>query len=188
MDIVQKSREFAISEIEKFGAPNLIHFEITEKKAIQLAEKLNVNVEIVRVGVYLMDVKLGQAMKESKLSQHVEMSSKASKKFLEQFDIDAISKNQIINCVEAHHGTIPFNSIEAEICANADCYRFIHPKGFFLFLMILGKRGLNFSDSLNMAEMKLDEKYNILSLDFCKKELGDIYKKLKDYIQIAREL
>jgi len=188
MDIVKKSRNFAISEIEKFGAPNLIHFEIAEKKAIQLAEKLNANKEIVQVGVYLMDVKLGQALKEGKLSQHVEMSSKASKKFLEQFNLDIVSKNQIINCVEAHHGTIPFGSIEAEICANADCYRFIHPKGFFLFLMMLGKRDLSLSDSLDMTEMKLDEKYSLLSLDFCKKELESIYKNLKDYIKMARGL
>jgi len=36
MDIVKKSRNFALSEIEKFGVPHLIHFEIAEKKAIQL--------------------------------------------------------------------------------------------------------------------------------------------------------
>jgi len=145
MDIVKKSRNFALSEIEKFGVPHLIHFEIAEKKAIQLAEKLNADKEIVQIGVYLMDVKLGQAMKEGKLSQHVEMSSRAGKKFLEQFDLDAVSKNQIINCIEAHHGMIPFGSVEAEICANADCYRFIHPRGFFLFLAMLGKRGSKFS-------------------------------------------
>ena len=94
--------------------------------------------------------------------------------------------NQIINCVEAHHGTIPFDSIEAEICANADCYRFIHPKGFFLFLTILGKRG-SFPDALDMAEKKLDEKYNILSLDFCKNELEEVYRGLKSYISMARQ-
>jgi len=39
-----------------------------------------------------------------------------------------------------------------------------------------------------MAEMKLDEKHNILSLDFCKKELEGVYRNLKDYIGMARKL
>jgi len=164
----------------------LIHFEITEKKAIELAEKLGADKEVVQIGVYLMDVKLGQAMKEGKLSQHVEMSSVASREFLQQFDLSTTQMNQIINCVEAHHGAISFDSIEAEICANADCYRFIHPKGFFLFLTILGKRG-SFADALDMAEKKLDEKYGILSLDFCKNELKEVYRGLKSYISMARQ-
>jgi HD superfamily phosphodiesterase len=186
MNVVTKSREFALSEIEKFGAPHLIHFEIAERKAIQLAEQLGADKEVVQTGVYLMDVKLGQAMQEGKLAQHVEMSSVASREFLTQFKLPATQVNQIINCVEAHHGAIPFASIEAEIVANADCYRFIHPKGFFLFLTVLGKRG-SFAEALDMAEAKLDEKHTILSLDFCKNELEEVYRGLKNYISMARQ-
>ena len=186
MNISQKSRQYAISEIEKFGAPHLLHFEISEKKGTELAEKLKANKDIVKAGVCLMDLKLGQAMKEGKLSQHVEMSSVATKKFLEKFELDEISKNKIINCVEAHHSDIPFECIEAEICANADCYRFIHPKGFFVFLTILGKRSPNFSECLTNAEKKMDEKYAILSLDICKQELEEYYRTLKKYIDDIR--
>ncbi len=188
MDIIQELRKLAISEIEKFGLPNLTHFEISEKKAIALAEKLNADKTIVQVGVYLMDLKLGQAFKEDKVSQHVEMSAEAAREFLSKFEIDEISKQKILNCVEAHHGTTPFNCIEAEICANADCYRFIHPKGFFVFLTILGKRSPNFSDCLTSAEKKMDEKYSILSLDICKQELEKYYRTLKKFIDDARNL
>ena len=183
MDLIQESRKFAISEIKKFELPNFIHFEISEKKAIELAEKLKADKMIVQVGIYLMDLKLGQAFKENKLSQHVKISVDATREFLEKFDLDKISKQKIINCVEAHHGNIGFNCIEAEICANADCYRFISPKGFFLFLTVLWKRNLNFLDCLSIAEKKLDEKYNILSLDICKKELEEYYQTFKKYIR-----
>ncbi len=188
MDIIQEARKYALVEIEKYGLPNLLHFEISEKKALELAEKLKADKKIVQIGVYLMDLKLGQAKKENKLSEHVKMSVEASKEFLKKFDLDKDAEEKIINCVEAHHAQIPFKCVEAEICANADCYRFIHPKGFFVFLTILGKRYSDFSDSLEMAEKKLDEKHNILSLDICKKELGDYYKIFKQFIKEARKL
>ena len=188
MDIIQEAKKYAISEKERFGTPSLTHFEIIEKKAIELAEKLNADKKIAQIGVYLMDLKLGQALKEDKLSEHVAMSVEAAKEFLEKFDINAEDKNKIINCVEAHHRGVPFKCIEAEICANADCYKFIHPKGFFSYLTLLGKRYSNFEDSLNQAEKKLDEKYQILSLDICKSELEDFYKTFKKLIKSARNL
>ena len=89
--------------------------------------------------------------------------------------------------MEAHHGKIPYTCIEAEICANADCYRFISPKGFLSYLATLGKRHDDFASCLNDAEKKLDEKYALLSLDFCKQELEPRYQTFKTSIQQARE-
>lgn len=186
-NIIKEAREYAISEINKFGFPTLINFEITEKKGIKLAKKLKVDKDIVLLGVYLMDIKLGQAFKENKLSEHVKIGVEATREFLNKYKIDEQLKEKIINCVEAHHKDVPFTCIEAEICANADCYRFIHPKGFFSTLTSLGKRGLDFAECLKKAEEKLDEKYNILSLDICKKELNKYYKIFKRFIEKARK-
>src|SRR3990167_3067298 len=180
--MLQEARKYAISEIEKFGTPIPVHFEISEKKALELAEILHADKTITHIGICLMDLKLGQALKDNITEQHVQMSSDAANDFLESFDIDDDSKRKIVNCIEAHHGTIPFSCIEAEICANADCYRFIHPKGFFAYLTLLGKRNLSFADCLTVSESKLDEKYGILSLDICKKELDEYHQTLKRYI------
>jgi len=188
MDIIKKSKEYALSEIKKFGTPILTHFEISEKKAIELANKLEADKTIAQVGIYLMDLKLGQALKENKLAEHVQMSVEAARKFLDKFDIDNLIKEKIINCIAAHHKNLPFNCIEAEICANADCYRFIHPKGFFAYLTVLGKRYDNFSDCLDQIEKKLEEKHNILSLEICKNELKEYYKILKKFIADSRAL
>lgn len=87
-----------------------------------------------------MDLKLGQASEEKRISDHVKMSSDVARLFLEQNNVEPLDIAKILNCIEAHHGEIAFQSLEAEICANADCYRFIHPKGFFLWLTTLGKR------------------------------------------------
>ncbi len=185
--VVREAKKYAISEIEKFGFPTLINFEITEKKGLKLAKKFKVDKNIVLLGVYLMDLKLGQAIKENKLSEHIKMGVGATKEFLDKYKIDDSIKEKVINCIEAHHKDIQFKCIEAEICANADCYRFIHPKGFFSNLTALGNRGFSFNDALGQAEKKLDEKYNILSLEVCKKELNKYYKNFKKYIEKARK-
>ncbi|USN57551.1 MAG: hypothetical protein H6766_03880 [Candidatus Peribacteria bacterium] len=177
-----------MSEIEAYSVPNMVHFELSEKKAIELAERLHADIMTTTIGSYLMDVKLGEALRDNKVDQHIQMSSDASKVFLDTFDIGEVAKAKIINCVEAHHGTVPFDCIEAEICANADCYRFIHPRGFFAFLTILGRRESDFLKCLSSAENKMDEKYGILSLDICKQELDGYYNILKDYINDAKNI
>lgn len=188
MDIGEAARNLAVAEIEKYGLPHVIHFEISEKKAGELAEQLHADKKVVQIGIYLMDVKLGQAFQDDKVAQHVHMSADAAKEFLNKYNLDDLSQQKILNCIEAHHRDVPFVCIEAEICANADCYRFIHPKGFFLYLTILWKRKSDFLSCLLEAEKKLDEKYSILSLDLCKQELEPYYRTLKQYIADARHL
>jgi len=185
MDLTQEARNLALKEIKKFGIPNLIHFEISEKKVIELCEKLNANKTITLVGYYLMDLKLGEAFRLNKIKDHIKMSLDAAKQFLEKFDLNEETKNKIINCIEAHHGKVPFICKEAEICANADAYRFLHPKGFFATLIFMGK-DLGFEKTLNLLDQKLDEKYKILSINFCKEELEKYYNQFKELIKSAR--
>lgn len=188
MNIIEDSKKLALLEIEKFNMPFPIHFDIAECKAVELIKSESVDQTIVMVGLYLMDLKLGQAFKDGRLKDHVKMSSDAAKEFLKKYDLGGDRVNKIINCIEAHHKEVPFICKEAEVCANADCYRFIHPKGFFAYLNLLGVRNNDFYESLNLAEAKLDEKYKILSLDICKKELEEPYQQLKKLINQAREL
>lgn len=166
-----------------------LHFYISEKKALELAVKFpNADKIVVHVGICLMDIMLTEAMRDNKLSEHIPMSVEAAKDFLDSYPLADTDKAKIVNCVEAHHQDVPFTCIEAEICANADCYKFIHPAGFFYYLTLLGQRGLEFSKCLDQAEAKLDEKNKILSLQYCKDELSGYYVTLKKYIAEARKL
>ena len=110
---------------------------------------------------------------------------KATKEFLSQFDLKSEIFNKIINCAEGHHNK-SWDSLEAEICANADCYRFLLTKNWLVFLHSLGARKTSFEEDLNFAEEKLDEKWEILSLDICKKELEPHYKLIKEIIAKAK--
>jgi len=73
----------------------------------------------------------------------------ATVEFLKNYDLSAKVKDTLINAVYAHHGAIPFISVESEICANADCYRFAHPKGVLFYLTTLAKRLDNFDAIIN---------------------------------------
>ncbi|MBT4120672.1 MAG: hypothetical protein HOA57_01980 [Candidatus Magasanikbacteria bacterium] len=181
-EIIKKARELAYKESGKTVLPL---FELANKKGQELAEMLEVDKNIVMLGTLFMDLKLKQAMKENRLNEHVQMSLEATKDFLLEFDLDEEIKNKIFNCVEAHHGTVPFESLEAEVCANADCYKFLHPEGIFRYIGILSSRDVDFQEVLNQVEYKTDEKWNILSLDVCKKELEPYYRQFKDLIDKA---
>ena len=186
MDIAAEARNYACSEMQKCGLPTVALFELSEKKALELAEKLSADTMVVQAGHALMDIKLGQAFTENRLPEHIQMGVEAARSFLKQFELGEETQQKIINCIEAHHGTVPFTCIEAEICANADCYRFIHPRGFFIYLTGLSRKNENIAECLQAAEKKMDEKYRILSLDICKGELGEVYRILKQLITEAR--
>jgi HD superfamily phosphodiesterase len=102
--LVQISRELALQEIEQYGLPNILNFEISEKKGLELADILSANSDIVAIGVYLMDLKLGQASHENRLSEHVQMGIETARIFLEDHNVDKHESAQILNCIEAHHG------------------------------------------------------------------------------------
>lgn len=173
----------ARKEIRKYGSPAPLHYEIANSKGLGLAKKLKADKEIVSIGTRLMDVKIGQAIKEGKLDKHVQMSSDYAKEFLSKYKISDAQKTQIINCVEAHHKTVAFKSLEAEICANADCYRMLTAEGALTLLTSLIKRGFEPKKALAYLEKKIDEKWGILSLSICKKELTPNYKLLKKLVK-----
>jgi len=184
--IIDQAKELAINEIKKFGVPKMEHFVLANEKGQQLATTLDVDRDIVLLGTILMDLKIGQCLKESRLQDHMKESSAAAQEFLEKFNLGGDVLKKIISCIESHHGAKPYFCKEAEICANADCYRFLSPEGFFHGLLIFGRRFSNLDDSLASLEEKLEEKHKILSLDICKQELVDYYINFKNLIQKAK--
>jgi hypothetical protein len=186
-ELISAARILAISEIEKYGAPPLPNFEIANKQGQILAEQFNVDKDIVMLGTLLMDLKLGECLKEGKIDEHIDRSVTAADEFLTKHHVPEEKKGKILNCVACHHATRPFACKEAEIVANADCYKFLHPYGIFVYFMILGERGSDPKKTLEQVEFKIDEKWNALTLDSCKKELEHNYKEFKCFIAAAKK-
>lgn len=183
--IIDLARELAISEINKYGVPKMEHFVLANEKGQQLAKALGADKDIVLLGTMLMDLKIGQCIQEGRLAEHVKDSSLAAQEFLKQFDLDDEVFKKIVSCIESHHGVENYYCLEAEICANSDCYRFLSPEGFFHGLMIFGNRTTNFNEVLSNLDNKVEEKYNIISLDICQQEVEDNYHTFKKLIKNA---
>ena len=179
-----KTKIDLLNEIEKIARecvpPAPRHLNISLEAGEKLAKIYNADITMVKIGIYLMDIKLSEAMKNNVAGEHTKMAVEFAKEYLKNYDLTDEEYNILINSVEAHHGKVPFNSIESEICANADCYRFIHPSGVFTYMGVLAKRTNDFFEQIKQIEFKLDEKYNILSLKESKDELQKYYEQFKE--------
>lgn len=186
--LVTDSVEYALSEIEQYGLPTVLHFNLSLNKAKELAEMASANVNLAQVGAALMDIKLGEAFKTGRLKEHVAMGVEASRNFLQNYDVTQEELDSIINCIEAHHGAVSFSCVESEIVTSADCYRFMHPVGVLSYLGTLAKRGLTFDEILNQTEDKLEEKKALLSFKSAEQELIPYYNNFKNMFATSRKL
>lgn len=187
-EIFEIANNLALEEIEKFGGPSLSHYNLALQKGEKLAATLGADVEVVKLGCALMDVKLGECIKNEIQPQHVQKSYEYANQILCENNVSQELKQKVLDCVKCHHGTPNgvFPSLEAEICANADCYRFIHPQGVMTFLQTVTKRGCAQNDAIDAVLAKLEEKHNIMSLPIVKKELEPLYEIIKKLLQMAK--
>lgn len=185
-NLIRDADMFAREQMKLFNPDIEILYDLAMAEGIKLAEHYGANIDIVKIGCSFMDCKLPKSQKDGVPSKHIEMSAVKAKEMLEKYNIDDKDKINIVNCVEAHHGTKEYLTIEAEICANADCYKFVHPKGVFAYASLLGRRFNDLDKELEQLEYKLDEKYSIISLDKSKEELEQYYKQFKQMITVAK--
>jgi len=186
-DIIEKAKAWALEEIEKHDHPSLMNFDTANEKGQELAEKINADKDTVLLGTILMDIKLGECFKSENRRDHTKEGAIAAKEFLEDNNVEKEIIKKVVNCVEAHHGEVPFTCKEAEICANADCYRFLLPHNLVSHMARNRGRGKSFEEVVKFANKKLEEKHNLLSLDICKEELEPYYKMFKELIEKAKE-
>ncbi len=187
-EIVLKADEFNREEIKKYNSEIESLYDLSLEAGIKLAKQFNADENIVKIAISMMDSKLPEASYNGNPKQHKLMAVEATKNLLK--DTNILSDEQklnLIKCVEEHHGIDKFYSIESEIVYNADCYKFLHPKGVFDYCSILGRRFNNLSKELEQLEYKMDEKYNAISLVIVKNELVPYYNSFKELISKTKE-
>jgi len=180
--LIQKARNFAYAQAEKYGTPALFHLELANSKGQWLAEKLSADKEIVLVGTLLMDCMIGPAIQNREIAKHIDMSVSKTKELLNEFpDLSQETQQNILHCVKQHHGTEKFFSLETEICCNADCYRFASVRGVIGGLT--NPLGFSVDELVNLYLKKADEKWNALTLDICRNELEPQYNLIKKFLK-----
>ena len=184
--LFEKIDKLAWDEINKYGGPIPNHYAISLSAGERIARQLGVDEFAVKTGIALMDIKLGECNANKIQPQHTQKSYEYSEKILKELGVDAAKTKLLLNCVAAHHGKVPFESLEAEICANADCYRFLTAEGIYDFIMKTAERKMDHNSSIDAVIAKMDEKFNILSIQMCKDELSDGYHKIRAILESAK--
>ena len=188
-ELIKVSYDYNESELEKNKAEIGVLDDLALEHAVLLAKKYNANETIIRIAMNFMDSKLPEASKEGVPKEHIGRALDVTKEYLEKLvDASDEDKQNIINCVAEHHGADTYSSIEAEICANADCYKFLSARGIMAYASILARRHNDLEDEWTKLESKMDEKYNILSMTEVREELEPIYLMFKDILAAAREV
>ena len=176
----------ALKEIELYGGPLIIHYNISLEVCERFAEIYNVDPNIVKSGIALADIKVGYCMKNGIWPQHIQKGYEYAEEILNKLEVDEKTKELLLHCVLAHHGDIPYKSIEAEIVANSDCYRFLTPAGTVTHFQFATKKGLTHNDAIDMVLSKIEEKMKIVSLKEAKEELTPYYQSVTKFLQDAK--
>ena len=92
--------------------PAKIHLDLSLEKGEMLAKEYHANLDLVLIGILLMDIKLSEAMKLGMGPEHPKMGKEFAKEFLKDYDLTEEEKDIILNSIEAHHGKVPYNSIK----------------------------------------------------------------------------
>lgn len=183
--LIDKITKFSTIQSETYGVPSIFQLNLSKDKGQILAKELRVNDKVVLLGTLLMDCMLGPAFKAGKMQEHVSMSvSKADEILSKNSDIAVEEKINVLKCVEQHHGVNKFFSLEAEICSNADCYRFASVNGF-LGSLAYGPN-LPFDARIKLLNDKADEKWKLITLDSVKKELTPQYHAIKQLLELNK--
>ncbi len=183
--IIKDLDDIAIIEINKYGVPTLENYNDVTNIAVDLAKKMNADIGAVQLGSKLMDIKLGQAISEKKKEEHINMALGFAQEFFMNYPLNEVLKAKVIACIKEHKDN-KFSCIESEICANARCYNFLVPKKILKIFYTYKLRGYNYDEIFMLASEKVEEKWNKLTLDICKKELEENYKKIKEFLEICK--
>lgn len=180
----KKAWELARKEWDETGFPFREHIDIAVNKAKSLAKQLNADPDIVEIGTLMMDVVIGQAIKDGNIQKHVEMCLDATNGLLKDSQISEDKKENIRNCVIQHHGVDQYYSIEAEICANSDCYRWLSTRGFACAMKCHPQKDLD--KFIEFAQDKRKEMLKLLSLTKCKNELQAQLEIVDSFLDVAK--
>jgi hypothetical protein len=179
-DFLIEARKLAYGEVERTGMPVKAHVDLATEMGKKLAPELGANINIIEAGTLLMDCAIGQALKEKRLADHVQMSLAMANILLEKSSLNDETKENIRHCILEHHGTDKFYSLESEIVCNADCFRFTSIKGFSFALRYM--RDMPFNELINLLRDKVEEKWNAISLSIVKQELAPEHEMLLNFL------
>ncbi len=174
---MQKIRQNGLYEIKKGNAPPEIYTRLAIEKGIELAKELNADPQVVEAALWLGDSQLVLCMKQNRPQEHVKVSAEFARTAMKEVGASAEFIENAVQAMTEHH-SMQHKSLEGEIVANADGYKFLQPLGLLALVMKDAKKRSDI-ETLRYALSKLEEKWNVLTIQQCKDEMQQNYDALK---------
>ena len=163
-NIVEEVRKFVEAECKKptakYGPAYEGHFIPMHKRAVESAEKLGADLEIVGVTAWLHDI---GSIIVGRDDHHITGAEIAEKK-LKELGYPKEKIEQVKHCILNHRGSVGMNgeTVESQIIIEADTLSGFDNLGG-LFEAALVYEGLHQKDAVKSVLKKLKRKYNQLS-------------------------
>jgi hypothetical protein len=151
--------------------PSYILKKIGEEKLIEFEKEYEVDHDALWIGAHIADMFISEAVKLGAMPQHVPMALDFAREIFKQNP--AITDKQqkiIIEIIGTHHGGEQ-KFIESKIFKNADCFKFLEPKGVFNFFADIfnreqdGNEEERITKAIQAVMYKVEEKYSLVDLN-----------------------
>jgi len=174
--LIKKLRE----ELYSKPAPGEVLNNITEEKLKKLASQYDHDSESLWIGSNIADLFIFEAKEIGDIKQHVPMAVKYAKKVIKDNNISKDKAEIILELIKTHHGGEQ-KHIESKLYKNADCFKFLHPKGVFhMFSIFYDNDEKSFAKAIQYSMFKVEEKYGLVDLDDdLKNEAKELYDRWK---------
>lgn len=190
-DLIARIRK----ELYSKPAPGEVLNNITDKKLVEIASKYPHNNDALWLGTYLADLFITEAKDTGDITKHVPMAVEYTKQLIIDEKISDEIAEILIELIETHHGG-PQKHIESKLFKNADCFKFLDPKGVFhIFGVFYEETEESFKKAIEYTMFKVEEKYHLVDLDDeLKAEAKELYDRWQwffkrlDYRQVVPEL
>lgn len=159
------------SELYSKPSPGYILNTITDEKLLELSKKYpQHNAGPLWIGAYLSDLYITEAIQRGDITLHVPMAVERAKKLIKDEDISTESAEIILEIITTHHGGEQ-NHIESKLFKNADCFKFLDPRGVFHIFGAMYQRSKltdpmeRFEEAMQYTMFKVEEKHDLVNLD-----------------------
>lgn len=189
-NIISKVRKFTFDNSEKDDIHGFNHVERVYEICIKIGEKLDANIDLLKISVLLHDIGRIDEKNDSLKRNHAEISAEKAFKFLtsQDFNISIDDVDKIIHCIKAHsfsNNIIP-KTLEAKILSDVDKLDALGAIGLYRTIGFTVKNQGGIDQIIEHLENKIMKLKDLLVLDISRniaekrqQIILDFYNKIK---------
>lgn len=153
------------AELYSKPSPGEVLNTITDNKLIEISKSYLHNHDCLWVGTYLADLFITEAKGTGDIKKHVPMALEYAHEIIASENIQKQDAEIILEIIATHHGGKQ-KHIESKLFKNADCFKFLDPKGVFhIFSAMYDGTEKGFEKAIQYTMFKVEEKFSLVDLN-----------------------